>query len=125
MRDDIVIRIARSADPAVARLAALDSAQPLGGALVAEVRGRAVAAVAYDGSRAVADPFEEDAARAVEVLLERSAQLRGQRLAGELRRWRRGERSVRRSERAAAPARRPSVRPRPHGSIQSAALQGR
>ena len=118
MRDDLDIRIARPSDPAVARLAALDSAAPLGHALVAELRGRPVAAVAYDGSRAVADPFEH-AGEAIALLLERSAQLRGQRVAGELRRWRRGERSERRRTR---PAARPSRVLRPRAG---AALQGR
>jgi hypothetical protein len=122
MHDEITIRIARAADPAVARLAALDSARPIAGpALVAERRGVPVAAIAYDGEAVVADPFAHSE-RAVAVLSERSAQLRGQRVAGRLRAWRRGERSARRR-----PAGRPSpvLRPRTASAVQSAALEVR
>lgn len=123
MRHDIEIRIAGAADPAVAHLTALDSAEPLGRALVAEVGGRPVAAVAYDGTRAVSDPFEPTPHEAIALLVERSAQLRGQRVAGELRRWRRGERSERRRP---ARAQRPSpVLRRRAPSLPTAAVQGR
>ena len=94
----------------------MDSAAPIAGpALVATIGGRPVAAVAYDGSVAVADPFVRSA-EAVAVLTERSAELRGERVAGSLRRWRRGERVPRRRR---AERRSPVLRPR------AAALQGR
>ncbi len=97
MRDDLDIRIAREGDRDVARLAALDSTRPIAGrALVASVGGRAIAAVAYDGTASVADPFARTA-DVLTVLGERSAQLRGVAVAGELRRFRRGERSRRRA----------------------------
>jgi hypothetical protein len=107
MLHDIDIRIAPEGDAALAHLAALDSASPFAGdALVASVHGRDIAAVAYDGSAVVADPFVRTAA-AVAVLMERSAQLRGQRVGGSLRAWRRGERVPRRrrAERPALPPR--------------------
>jgi hypothetical protein len=57
---DVVIRRATSSDgPALAALAALDSAPlPLGPALVAEVGGAPVAVLPLDGGRAFGDPFE-------------------------------------------------------------------
>ena len=115
MHHEIDIRIAHDGDAVVAHLAAMDSAVPIvGPALVASVGGRPIAAVAYDGSAAVADPFARSA-EAVAVLTERSAELRGQRVAGSLRRWRRGERVPRRRR---AERRSPVLRPH-------AALQGR
>ena len=58
-RDTIVIRSSTEHDaPALARLAALDSATPLSGTvLVAEVDGQMRAALPMSGSRAIADPF--------------------------------------------------------------------
>jgi hypothetical protein len=69
----LVIRIACVHDaPALARLAALDSAPvPLGDVLLAEVDGRLLAALGADG-RAVADPFEATAGL-VELLRLRAA----------------------------------------------------
>jgi hypothetical protein len=107
--DTLTLRIASGDDAAVARLAALDSSAPIAGrALVAESGGRAVAAIAYDGTVAVADPFVRSAG-AVDLLRERSDELRGRRVAAQLRRWRRGERAERRPR----PAGRPALRPAP------------
>jgi hypothetical protein len=104
MHDEILITIAPAADPAVAHLAALDSAPPIDGpALVASRGGVPVAAVSYAGDAAVADPFVPTAG-VVAMLVERAAQLRGVRVRGSLRAWRRGERSLRR-QRAARPVR--------------------
>jgi hypothetical protein len=122
LAETLTIRIAPAGDPAAARLAALDSAAPIAGpTLVAEVGGRAVAAIAYDGSAAVADPFARTAA-ALEELRVRSGQLRGERVAAGLRRWRRGERSARRAPRPApAPgAGRLPVRPAPAPRVAAA-----
>ena len=60
-RDTIIIRSSTEHDsPALARLAALDSAPvPNGRALVAEVDGEMRAALPMDGSRPIADPFAE------------------------------------------------------------------
>ena len=60
-RDTIIIRSSTEHDsPAIARLAALDSAPALSGpALVAEVDGEMRAALPMDGSRPIADPFAE------------------------------------------------------------------
>ena len=57
--EDVAIRIAcRSDRAALAALAALDGAlPPIGGALVAEVKGSIVAALPLGGGRAFADPF--------------------------------------------------------------------
>jgi hypothetical protein len=57
--ESVVIRIAHRADrAALAALAALDGAlPPIGGALVAEVKGSIVAALPLGGGRAFADPF--------------------------------------------------------------------
>lgn len=62
-RDTIIIRSSNEHDaPALARLAALDSATPLSGrALVAEVDGELRAALPMNGSRPIADPFAETA----------------------------------------------------------------
>jgi hypothetical protein len=59
----LTIRLARpDDDAALARLAALDSQRPLtGDALVAEAGGRLRAALALDGGRVLADPFERTA----------------------------------------------------------------
>ncbi len=56
---NLTIRPARPQDSAdLARLAALDSATPLrGDVLLAETRGRPVAALSLVDGRAVADPF--------------------------------------------------------------------
>ncbi|HEV2812173.1 MAG TPA: hypothetical protein VGW10_02875 [Solirubrobacteraceae bacterium] len=107
MRNDIDIRIADEGDAAVLRIARLDSADPFAGrALVASVAGREVAAVAYDGTAVVADPFVPTA-DVVALLRERSEQLRGVRVARRLRRWHRGERSERRVRPASVPVLRP------------------
>ena len=55
----VLIRAARGSDgPALARLAALDSATvPAGELIVAEVDGALVAAMAASGREAIADPF--------------------------------------------------------------------
>jgi len=61
--EQILIRASTAADaPALARLAALDSAEALlGPALVAEVDGQLRAAFPLDGGRPIADPFAESA----------------------------------------------------------------
>jgi hypothetical protein len=67
---ELVIRPARTSDSdALERLAALDSARPLGGGqvLVAEADGRIIAAISMHDGRAVADPFVPSA-DAVEIL---------------------------------------------------------
>jgi hypothetical protein len=73
----VVIRRAAEADrPALARLAALDSARPLRGeALVAYVDGEPWAALSLDDGRTVADPFRPSAS-AVELLSVRARHLR-------------------------------------------------
>ena len=109
MHDRISLRIAEADDTAVAHLAALDSNPEFAGpALVAERDGVAVAAIAYDGSAVVADPFLRTAG-VVALLAERSAQLRGVRVADRRRAWRRGVRSQRRLSVGVAP---PALRPR-------------
>jgi hypothetical protein len=59
----LVLRRAAAEDElALARLARLDSApRPSGPMLVAEVEGRILAAVPFDGGRAIADPFRPTA----------------------------------------------------------------
>jgi len=59
----ITIRESSEADAStLRRLAELDSARPIQGpVLIAEQRGRAIAAVGLDERRAVADPFEPTA----------------------------------------------------------------
>ncbi len=81
----LTIRPATASDAgALADLARLDSARPLDGdVLLAEAAGRAVAAVALDSGRAVADPFHPSA-EAVAVLRVRAGQLRGGRRAESL-----------------------------------------
>jgi len=66
---DLVLRAERPTDEdALRRLAALDSVRPLRGhALVAEVDGRAVAALDLTDGRVVADPFKHTA-EVVELL---------------------------------------------------------
>ena len=75
--DPVIIRIASSADdPALARLAAMDSALPLRGAvLVAESGGVLRAALSLDDDRAVADPFVPTAGH-VALLRTRASLLR-------------------------------------------------
>ena len=72
----VVIRLAVNADePALRRLAQLDSARPLAGQkLLAEHGGSLVAAVSIDDGTAIADPFRTTA-DAVELLRLRAAQL--------------------------------------------------
>ncbi|HEV2999131.1 MAG TPA: hypothetical protein VGW75_00225 [Solirubrobacteraceae bacterium] len=103
--DTLSIRFAPAGDPAVARLAALDSATaPAGRTLVAEAGGRPVAAIPYDGGVAVADPFARTVA-AVELLERWSAELHGPRRSGALARFAsRRARWARRAAPAAAPA---------------------
>jgi hypothetical protein len=88
--ETIIIRTSGMADlPALARLAALDSANPIEGrALVAEVDGSLRAAVPLRGGRPVADPFAETAH--VVALLEAHARALGAASDGGPRRSRRG-----------------------------------
>jgi hypothetical protein len=74
---DVVIRRTTSSDgPALAALAALDSAPlPFGPALVAEVGGVPVAVLPLDGGRAFGDPFERTN-ELVALLRLRAAQVR-------------------------------------------------
>src|ERR671932_2456560 len=78
----LVIRVATPVDDAeLRRLAALDSARPLVGAvIVAESDGRIDAALSLEDGRAVADPFRPTAGL-VEVLRARAARLDGGRTA--------------------------------------------
>lgn len=76
--ESVVIRLATPEDaPALARLEELDS-KPLGdgAALVAEIGGRAVAALAVESGQRIADPFlfTADILRLLDV---RAGQLRG------------------------------------------------
>ena len=75
-RDTILIRSSNEHDaPALARLAALDSAQPLSGTvLVAEVDGELRAALPIDGGVSIADPFAQTA-HLVELLSAHAAAL--------------------------------------------------
>jgi hypothetical protein len=75
--DSLVIRTATAADAAdLQRLAALDSRRLAAGPhLLAEVDGRAVAALALAGDAVVADPFAYTAT-VVELLRRRAGQLR-------------------------------------------------
>ena len=75
-RDTIIIRSSSEHDsPALARLAALDSAPALSGtALVAEVDGTMRAALPMDGTRPIADPFAETV-HLVELLRSHAAAL--------------------------------------------------
>jgi hypothetical protein len=63
MSESITIKLSTESDRLrIQRLAELDSGRaPTGEALLAEVNGRLIAAVGYDGT-AVADPFERTAA---------------------------------------------------------------
>jgi hypothetical protein len=71
----LTIRLARSAEPALDRLAELDGVDAADGPrLVAELDGRPVAALALDTGAAVADPFVRSAPL-VELLRIRAAQL--------------------------------------------------
>jgi hypothetical protein len=76
--EQILIRLSTTADASrLARLAALDSAEPLlGHALVAEVDGELRAAVPLDGGRPVADPFAESA-HVLELLAAHAGALAG------------------------------------------------
>ncbi len=73
----ITIRIARAEDAAaLVRLAALDSAEFPGGAvLLAETGGAPLAAVPLSGGRTIADPFQRTLG-VVQILELRAAQLR-------------------------------------------------
>ena len=80
---EVTVRLASDADVgALATLAILDSAEaPARPALIAEIDGKAVAALSVKGDSAVADPFRRTAA--LLALLElRAAQLRGESRAG-------------------------------------------
>jgi len=74
---DVTVRLERKPDTAdLDRLATLDSSEPPAGpVLLAEMDGRAVAALALgEGGRTVADPFVRTSA-AVQILELRAAQL--------------------------------------------------
>ncbi len=75
-QDHVTVRYAGIADaPALARLAALDSASPpRGPALIAEVGTRPLAALPLGSGRPIADPFEPTA-ELVALLQLRAAQL--------------------------------------------------
>jgi hypothetical protein len=80
---EVTVRLARDTDAgALLRLAALDSAEPLEGAvLIAESDGHAVAALPLRAGGPIADPFTRTSG--VVALLElRAAQLRGAEGAG-------------------------------------------
>lgn len=74
---DVTVRLAGSGDqPALLRLASLDSAgMPAGPVVVAETGGQLVAAVAVEGGATIADPFHRTSAL-VQMLELRAAQLR-------------------------------------------------
>ena len=74
----VTVRLAESRDEgAIRRLAALDSAEvPETPTLLAEVDGRAIAALPVHGGRAIADPFSRTVAM-VAMLELRALQLRG------------------------------------------------
>jgi hypothetical protein len=76
---EMVLRADRPTDEStLRRLAALDSTRPLQGpALVAEVDGRAVAAIGLADGRVVADPFVKTA-EVVELLRVRAGRMRPQ-----------------------------------------------
>ena len=69
MLNELVLRADRPTDEqALRRLAALDSVRPIKGrALLAEIDGRAIAAIGIDDGKVVADPFEHTA-EVVELL---------------------------------------------------------
>jgi hypothetical protein len=70
-----LIRPARDADqPALRRLAFLDSAEPLNGRiLVAEIDGVPAAAMSLDERRTIADPFQRSGALRVHLRLRAAA----------------------------------------------------
>jgi hypothetical protein len=76
--NNLTIRSATAADtPALARLAALDSATiPAGPVFVAELDDRLIAAVSARDGAAIADPFTRSA-DAVEILRRRARQITG------------------------------------------------
>lgn len=73
---EMVLRADRPTDEAtLRRIAALDSSRPLKGrALVAEIDGRAVAAIGLNDHRVVADPFVKTA-EVVELLQVRAERM--------------------------------------------------
>ena len=88
-RERLVLRRSASWDAdALTRLAQLDGApRPAGAMLVAELDDEIVAAVPFDGGRAIADPFRPTAA-IVEMLHARTRLLAGAAPGGRLRRLR-------------------------------------
>lgn len=70
-----VIRLARDEDePALRRLAELDSARPIRGrALIGEIDGRAAAALSIEDGRVIADPFRSTSHLAVQLRLRASS----------------------------------------------------
>ena len=72
-REDVVLRRSTAQDAtALTRLAQLDGApRPAGAVLVAELDGEIVAAVPFEGGRAIADPFSPTA-ELVELLQTRA-----------------------------------------------------
>lgn len=82
-RAPVAIRLAEAADePALLRLAELDSARPLTHPIiVAQSRGKLVAALALEDRSSVADPFEPTAGL-VELLRVRADQIEADRAAG-------------------------------------------
>ena len=87
--EHLVLRRSASWDAeALTRLAQLDGApSPAGPMLVAELSGEIVAAVPFDGGRAIADPFRPTAAL-VELLHARTRLLAGSAPGGRMRRLR-------------------------------------
>src|SRR3954453_9533006 len=76
MLNELVLRADRPTDEqALRQLAALDSVRPIKGrALLAEVDGRAIAAIGIDDHKVVADPFQHPA-EVVELLKVRAQPL--------------------------------------------------
>ena len=76
MLNELVLRTDRPTDEhALRQLAALDSVRPIKGrALLAEIDGRAIAAIGIDDGKVVADPFRHTA-EAVELLRVRAERL--------------------------------------------------
>ena len=76
MLNELVLRADRPHDEqALRQLALLDSVRPIKGrALLAEVDGRAVAAIGIDDGKVVADPFEHTA-EVVEILKVRAERM--------------------------------------------------
>ena len=79
MLNELVLRTDRPTDEqALRQLAALDSVRPIKGrALLAEVDGRAIAAIGIDDGKVVADPFERTA-EVVELLKVRAERIETQ-----------------------------------------------